>query len=112
MGELTLRYIVLGHTGFVGKNLTLYLANKGNEVIGLSSRECDLREYSELKNKIASIGKVDAIFNCAANFGSVHYVTSYAGDVISDNSFIALNLYKAVQELCPETTFVNLLSNC
>jgi GDP-L-fucose synthase len=112
MGELTLRYIVLGHTGFVGKNLTLYLANKGNEVIGLSSRECDLREYSELKNKIASIGKVDAIFNCAANVGSVHYVTSYAGDVISDNSFIALNLYKAVQELCPETTIVNLLSNC
>jgi len=106
------KYIVLGHTGFVGKNLTMYLANKGNKVVGLSTEQCDLREYSQLLSELKKAGKVDAIFNCAANVGSVHYVTAKAGEVISDNTYIALNLYKAVLEQCPETTVVNLLSNC
>lgn len=102
----------MGHTGFVGKNLTLYLTNKGNEVIGLSTEQCDLRDYSQLILQLKKAGKVDAIFNCAANVGSVHYVTAKAGEVISDNTYIALNLYKAVLNQCPDTTVVNLLSNC
>ena len=106
------KYIVLGHTGFVGKNLTMYLTSKGNKVVGLSTEQCDLREYSQLLSELKKAGKVDAIFNCAANVGSVHYVTAKAGEVISDNTYIALNLYKAVLEQCPETTVVNLLSNC
>jgi len=107
-----LRYIVLGHTGFVGKNLIMYLTEKGNETIGLSTEQCDLREYTQLLEEFKKAGKVDAIFNCAANVGSVHYVTAKAGDVISDNTYIALNLYKAVLEQCPDTVVVNLLSNC
>ena len=107
-----MRYIVLGHTGFVGKSLTKFLRSEGHEVVGLSRAECDLREYSEFVSKLITIGEVDAIFNCAANVGSVHYVTAMAGDVISDNTYIALNLYRAVLEACPRTKIVNLLSNC
>lgn len=107
-----MKYIVLGHTGFVGKNLTKYLTNNGHQVVGLSTSNCDLRNYSSLNDKIKEIGAVDAIFNCAANVGSVHYVTANAGDVISDNTYIALNLYKVVLENCPSVTIVNLLSNC
>ena len=107
-----MRYIVLGHTGFVGKNLTKYLSNEGHEVVGLSSAQCDLRDYNQLNTQLRAAGEVDAIFNCAANVGSVHYVTAFAGDVISDNTYIALNLYKAILENCPSTTVVNLLSNC
>ena len=90
----------------------MYLTNKGNEVVGLSTEQCDFREYSQLLSELKKAGKVDAIFNCAANVGSVHYVTAKAGEVISDNTYIALNLYKAVLDQCPETTVVNLLSNC
>ena len=107
-----MRYIVLGHTGFVGKNLTKYLSNEGHEVVGLSRVQCDLRDYAQLNIQMKAAGQVDAIFNCAANVGSVHYVTAFAGDVISDNTYIALNLYKAILENCPSTTVVNLLSNC
>tara|TARA_R110000744_G_scaffold24457_2_gene61284 strand:- start:3077 stop:3994 length:918 start_codon:yes stop_codon:yes gene_type:complete len=107
-----MRYIVLGHTGFVGKNLTKYLSNEGHEVVGLSRAQCDLRDYAQLNIQMKAAGQVDAIFNCAANVGSVHYVTAFAGDVISDNTYIALNLYKAILENCPSTTVVNLLSNC
>jgi GDP-L-fucose synthase len=109
-----MRCIVLGHTGFVGKNLTKYLSDKGHEVFGLSRAQCDLRDYTQLSKKLLEFRHrgIDAIFNCAANVGSVHYVTAKAGDVISDNTYIALNLYKAVLEVCPETKVVNLLSNC
>ena len=112
MGENKVRYIVLGHTGFVGKNLSRYLINDGHEVVGLSSAECDLRDYTQFTAKLISVGKVDAIFNCAANVGSVHYVTAKAGEVISDNTYIALNLYRAVLELNSDAIIVNLLSNC
>ena len=107
-----MKYIVLGHTGFVGKNLTQHLLNNDHEVVGLSSAQCDLRDYAQLNKALKEIGTIDAVFNCAANVGSVHYVTAKAGDVISDNTYIALNLYKAVLENCPSTTIVNLLSNC
>jgi len=111
-----MRFLVLGHTGFVGKNLFKYLSNLGHNVAGLSSEQCDLRNYSEVNQKFKEAsngyGEFDAIFNCAANVGSVHYVTARAADVISDNSLMALNMYKAVLENFPTTTVVNPLSNC
>ena len=107
-----MKYIVLGHTGFVGKNLTKFLLDKGHEVFGLSRRECDLRNYEQFSHCLEKIGHVDAIFNCAANVGSVHYVTSKAAEVITDNTLMATNLYKGVLQHCPNVTIVNPLSNC
>jgi len=107
-----MKYMILGHTGFVGKNLKQHLLNLGHEVVALSHKECDLRDYESLNNLIKNTPNIDAIFNCAANVGSVHYVTAKAADVIADNTLMALNLYKAVLEHAPETTILNPLSNC
>ena len=108
--------LVLGHTGFVGKNLVKYLSLFDNRVIGLSREQCDLRDCGQLSSALDRIvedfGDIDVIFNCAANVGSVHYVTANAASVISDNSYIALNLYKTVLERAPRATVVNLMSNC
>ena len=54
----------------------------------------------------------DAIFNCAARVGSVHYVMKNAAAVAHDDLQMALNLYKAVSEVCPRALIVNPLSNC
>jgi GDP-L-fucose synthase len=108
----TMSILILGHTGFVGKNLKRFLTDKGFEVRGLSKNECDLRDYDAFSDRIREMGNIDVIFNCAANVGSVHYVTEKAADVIADNSLMALNLYKGVHELSPNTKIVNLLSNC
>jgi len=107
-----MKYMILGHTGFVGKNLKQYLSSLGHEVVASSRNECDLRDYESLSNFIKTNPNIDAIFNCAANVGSVHYVTAKAADVIADNTLMALNLYKAVLEHAPETTILNPLSNC
>ena len=107
-----MKFLILGHTGFVGKNLYNFLSGKGHDVVGLSTDDCDLRNYQDFRDVMVNIGNVDVIYNLAANVGSVHYVTAYAADVISDNSLMAINLYKVVHELCPTATIVNPLSNC
>lgn len=107
-----MKFIVLGHTGFVGKNLTKFLIKNKHEVFGISTKQCDLRNYSDFDLKIKHAGKFDAVFNCAANVGSVHYVTEKAAEVISDNTYISLNLYKTILKYNPKATIVNLLSNC
>ena len=39
-------------------------------------------------------------------------MTSYAANVIYDNTLMALNLYQGVREYCPSALVVNPLSNC
>ena len=107
-----MRFIVLGHTGFVGKNLMKYLVNEGHSVVAISRKECDFRDFKSLKRTLQSCGSVDAIFNCAANVGSVHYVTKYAADVISDNVIMSLNLYNCVKEMVNPPIILNPFSNC
>lgn len=107
-----MRFIVLGHTGFVGKNLMKYLINEGHSAAAISRKECDFRDFKSLKRALQSCGSVDAIFNCAANVGSVHYVTKYAADVISDNVLMSLNLYNCVKEMANPPIVLNPFSNC
>ena len=107
-----MKFLILGHTGFVGKNLMTHLTNLGHDVAGVSTEGCDLREYDNVARILQTLTPLDAVFNCAANVGSVHYVTKYAADVITDNTQMALNLYKAVTAYAPETVIINPLSNC
>ena len=102
----------MGHTGFVGQNLVKHLRNLNHDVVGLSRQECDLRQYNEVSACMQALGHVDAVFNCAANVGSVHYVTKNAASVISDNTLMALNMYNAIHEFLPKTIIVNPFSNC
>ena len=105
--------LILGHTGFLGKNLTKFLQEKKpKNLYKISKEDCDLRDYNKICSFLKTIPKIDIIFNCAANVGSVHYVTKYAGDVIHDNSLITINIYKAILEFFPNATIVNPFSNC
>jgi GDP-L-fucose synthase len=107
-----MKFLVLGHTGFVGKNLFQHLVENGHDVCAWSSEQCDLRDYEQVDTMMKKLDSLDAVFNCAANVGSVHYVTAKAAEVISDNSYIALNLYKAIHKHFPSAKIINLLSNC
>jgi len=107
-----LKIIILGGYGFVGKNLLNKLKNSGHEIIPFSRRNgLDLTDYENTKSHFDEI-KPEAIINCSAHVGSLHYVTTYAADVINDNVQMALNIYKAVKEVCPAARIINPLSNC
>ncbi|MBI2037826.1 MAG: NAD-dependent epimerase/dehydratase family protein [Candidatus Magasanikbacteria bacterium] len=109
---MKLKILVLGGSGFVGQHLTKALQKTEHEIFSASRIDgLDLRDYTNTAAYFGNI-KPDVIFNCAAHVGSVHYVTTYAADVITDNLQMSLNIYKAAAEVCPQAKIVNLLSNC
>ena len=107
-----MKILVLGGHGFVGKNLVESLNGTEHKIFPLSRRDgLDLRNYNSTKKYFRDI-KPNAIINCAAHVGSVHYVTTHAADVLHDNVQMALNIYRAVKEVYPDTRIINPLSNC
>src|SRR5690606_40313683 len=50
-GDKTMRILVTGATGFLGKFLCPFLEEKGHEVLRLSSSVCDLTEAGALDRK-------------------------------------------------------------
>ena len=106
------KILILGGHGFVGRNLAKALNKTGHKVFVKSRADgVDLTIFTNTKECLAEI-QPDFIFNCAAHTGSLHYVTTYAADVLHDNIQISLNLYKAAASVCPNATIVNPLSNC
>jgi GDP-L-fucose synthase len=104
--------LILGGHGFVGSSVRSLLEAGGDEVIAISRRDgVDFTDYGATRRAIADAAP-DAIINCAAHVGSLHYVTTYAADVIHDNVAMALNLYRAVADVVPAARIVNPLSNC
>jgi len=107
-----LKILVLGGHGFVGRNLTATLNQTEHQITSLSRADgLDLTDYASTEKCFAQIAP-DVIFNCAAHVGSLHYVTTYAADVINDNVQMSLNIYKTAAKVCPQAKIVNLLSNC
>jgi GDP-L-fucose synthase len=70
-----------------------------------------MTNYQEVKNAIIKHNP-DIIINCAANVGSVNYVSTYPADIISENTAIHVNLYKAVNDVNKSIIVVNPLANC
>jgi len=107
-----MKILVLGATGFIGKNLVSRLKADKHEIYMCSkSSGVDITCYDALSKTIREI-QPEIIFNVAANVGSLHYVTTYAADVININIQMALNIYKAVQAECPTAKIINPLANC
>ena len=104
--------LLLGHTGFLGKNILKYSIERDFKVTQISSKECDLKNYNEVFECFKELKGIDLIINCAANVGSVHYVTKHAADVITENSLISINIYKAAQKYLANSTIINPLGNC
>jgi len=106
------KILVLGGTGFLGKQIIKQLSGTSNEVVSVSRSEgIDIMNFAQFKNKICDF-QPEVIINCAAHVGSVHYAIQFAGDMIYDNMQIELNIYKAVQLSCPKAKIINPISNC
>ena len=85
--------IVLGGTGFVGKNVCECLGDS-NIVFSVASRSTgmDLRNLDQCM-ELLSKSKPGYIINCAAHVGSLNYVTEQAAEVVSDNTRMILSIY-------------------
>lgn len=107
------KVLLLGATGFAGRNVSALLSqNKSLELLSSSkSLGCDLLDLKQAKELIAQ-HRPNFIINCAAHVGSLNYVTKMAADVISDNSRMILNLYDAVAKEHPSSVIINPIANC
>ena len=106
------KVVVLGGTGFLGKHVMQRLAAQGHTAIALSrANGTDLRDLGALSAQLRTV-QPDVILNCAAHVGSLHYVTTFAAEVVSDNLLMLVNLYRAAQATAPNALIVNPISNC
>jgi nucleoside-diphosphate-sugar epimerase len=77
-----MKIVLLGHTGFVGKNIGKLFTQNKIEYSGISkSNGYDLRDFIQAGNALLE-EKPDIIINCAAHVGSLNYVTKMAAEVI------------------------------
>lgn len=112
-----MKIIVLGSTGFVGKAVLSSpeagtLRDEGVLFYHFSrTAGQDLMNSDKFTDDLAHI-KPDVIINCAADVGSVHYVSANAADIVNNNTQMTLNLYNAVNEACPKAKIINPLANC
>jgi GDP-L-fucose synthase len=107
-----MKVFVPGGNGFLGKHVVAHLKERGHEAIVASKR--DGFDLTDLSQTIARLKEVrpQAVINCAAHVGSVHYVTQYAATVVDENMRIVLNLFRGIHEAIPGTKLINPISNC
>lgn len=109
---MTQKILVLGGHGFMGKSLVKVLDAAGYEAIALSRRNgLDLCAYDATEYFLKRY-QPDVIVNLAAHVGGLPYVFKRHAVILSDNVQMALNLYRAIGNVCPTSTVINPLSNC
>ena len=106
------KILILGGFGFMGKNINNCFTDSNFIIYNESRRTgCDLLDYNSFLKKLTDINP-DIIINCAAHVGSISYVDKFAGDVVTDNIQMYINLYKGVKEINPNIIIINPISNC
>jgi GDP-L-fucose synthase len=107
-----MRILLLGASGFVGRNVVPELAGSGHELVPRSRRDgLDLTDTAATVAAVRAIAP-DAVVNLAAVVGSLNYVTEKAAQVVDANLRMILNVYRAVAEAAPRAVVVNPVANC
>lgn len=106
------KVVVLGGQGFLGSHVMNLLRKKGYDSITLSRRSgVDGRNFDDIFQALKKITP-DAVINCVAHVGSVHYAMQFSADMIHDNILLVTNLYQSVHLACSKAKVINPISNC
>lgn len=107
-----MKILMLGATGFAGRNFNNLFKNKGIDCYTSSLNNgtdlCDYESTLKLFNKI----RPDVIVNLAAKVGSLNYVTQYAAEVFDVNMRMILNIFKAREKTDSNIILINPIANC
>lgn len=106
------KILILGGTGFVGKNVCeVFDENKIAYSVASRTTGVDLRDLDQCMRLFEEI-KPDFVINCAAQVGSLNYVTEQAATVVANNSKMIISMYEAIAKTCPDTIVINPIANC
>ena len=98
--------IVSGASGLLGSEIL----SDSQDVIGLSSKDCNLIESAWIIENLKYHRNIDTVIHCAARVGGVKSNTDYVADFFDDNIRMNMN----VLEQCKESKLklVSVLSTC
>jgi len=103
--------LVLGATGFLGKNICHKLDESGIEYSSSSlSLGVDLRDQEQV-NSLFEETRPKTIINCSSFVGGLQFGLSNAKELYINNLEMTLNLYKAIDKYKVEK-IINPISNC
>ena len=104
--------LLIGSTGFLGKNVKRSLENtdKYNFYEIRNSDDVDILNF-DIFFEYLKENKINKIINCAAFVGGISYGYKYQADLLSINSQMAINLYKASKD-SNVNMLINPISNC
>jgi GDP-L-fucose synthase len=103
-------FLVAGGTGLVGSALVKELQNRGSNVLSISSKDVDLRQFSETLELLKKL-KPKVIIDAAAKVGGIKFNNEFPVEFLIDNLSIQNNLIRAAHEVYVEK-FVFLGSSC
>jgi GDP-L-fucose synthase len=89
------RVLVTGATGLVGKAILAIEWPPGVECVGVSSKDANLRDYSQVQQLLAKNGEVDGIIHLAANVGGLFKNMQQPVEMLEDNLLMNTNILKA-----------------
>jgi len=86
------QFLITGGTGLVGRALAKLLADQGfNNIVAIGSRDCDLRDGSEVQKLFSNISP-DYVFHLAARVHGIGGNAKYKSDVLYENVMINTNV--------------------
>jgi GDP-4-dehydro-6-deoxy-D-mannose reductase len=94
------RALVTGAGGFAGRHLVRHLSERGDELVGPSSDEVDLRDADRTRALVRD-ARPDRVFHLAA-LASVKRSWDEPERTIADNEAMTLSLLEAVRHEAPE----------
>ena len=109
-----MRIIVTGSSGLVGHAIQEIAQNKdyvSHEFFYLTSKDCDLRDFSNTLELFKSFHSIDAVIHLAANVGGLFKNMKQKVQMLEDNIYINTNVIK-ISHLCHIHTFIGILSTC
>ena len=91
------KILLLGCSGFVGRNLKLALENGGcNDIICLGQKDLDLLDRAAVKDFFYTTGKdVEIVFFLAAQYGGIKACRENAPEYLMSNSSMVINTVEA-----------------
>lgn len=107
-----MKVLLLGSTGFAGKNVANQLRKEG--IAFEESSKTYGTDLCDSEQTVALFSKINPniVINCAAHVGSLNYVTEKAANVVLDNSRMIMNMYEAIAKVNPSAIIINPIANC
>ena len=98
--------LITGALGLLGSEILL----ASQDMIGLSSKDCDLTESAWIIENLKHHRNIDTVIHCAARVGGVKANTDYVADFFDDNVRMNMNVLDACRE--QGLKLVSVLSTC